>query len=203
MHNLPVKQIIGRNESCDKMGEFFMKNNIQIKQLAGETQCVWHKEHQATGKVYTMDEIFAAHVCPIMWHTLYPYFLGKLYGAKYTYNDQGDCHVCCPAEKGVDVLVKMRPNDGHFEERVPLDWRDVIHAEVVKVNGVCDYDYHVGDRFVFPTCMKKSFACPAGVHNLFPFLKISIPKCINLQRLRCPDWMENIYYSIDFKEDES
>lgn len=174
-----------------------MKNKISVKQLPGKTECPWHKKHEKTGKVYTESEIFSSNVCPIMWHTLYPYFLGALYGAKFTYNEQGDCHVCCPAEKGVDVLVKVRPNDGKFEEGVPADWRDVIHAEVVKVNGPCDYNHKVGDRFVFPTCMKTKYACPAGIHNMFPFLHIEIPKCINLKKIRCTDWLENIYYSID------
>ena len=173
-----------------------VKSALRVRQLPGETACPWHKANQATGKVYVTDEIFASHVCPIMFHTLYPYFLGALYGAKYTYNKEGDCHVCCPAEKGVDVLVKVRPNDGKFEPGVPADWRDVIHAEVVKVNGPCDYGHKVGDRFVFPTCMKTKYACPAGIHNMFPFLKIDKPKCINLRRLRCPDWLENIYYSL-------
>ncbi len=180
-----------------------MKNDISIKQLPGKTACPWHKEHQESGKLYKADEIFTSHVCPIMFHTLYPYFLGALFGAKYAYNEQGDCQVCCPAEKGVDVLVKVRPNDGKFEEGVPGDWRDVIHAEVVKVNGPCDYNHKVGDRFVFPTCMKTKFACPAGVYNLFPFLNIETPKCINPNRLRCPDWLENIYYSLGADEDDS
>lgn len=173
-----------------------MKPAIRIAQLPGKTDCPWHKEHQGEGKVYSADEIFTSGVCPIMFHTLYPYFLGALFGAKYAYNERGDCQVCCPAEKGVDVVVKMRPNDGKFEPGVPADWRDVIHADVVAVNGPCDYNHKVGDRFVFPTCMKKSFACPAGVYNLYPFLKIETPKCINPERLRCPDWLENIYYSI-------
>ena len=174
-----------------------MREKISVKQLPGKTDCPWHKENQTTGKVYGEDQIFASHVCPIMWHTLYPYFLGALYGARFTYNEKGDCHVCCPAEKGVDVLVKVRPNDGKFESGVPPDWRDVIHAEVVRVNGVCDYGHKVGDRFVFPTCMKSKYACPAGIHNMFPFLPIKIPECINLKRIRCTDWLENIYYSIE------
>ncbi|GEM_PF-2066363 len=178
-------------------GFHHLNNKISVKQLPGKTECSWHKEHEETGKAYTHDEIFTSNVCPIMWHTLYPYFLGALYGAKFTYNDRGDCHVCCPAEKGVDVLVKVRSNDGKFETGVPSDWRDVIHAEVVKVNGLCDYNHKVGDRFVFPTCMKKQYACPAGIHNMFPFLDIEIPKCINLKKIRCTDWLENIYYSIN------
>lgn len=174
-----------------------MSRKIRVKQLPGTTQCPWHKENQAVGKVYGEEEIFASHVCPILWHTLYPYFLGALYGAKFTYNEKGDCHVCCPAEKGVDLLVRIRSNDGKFESGVPSDWRDVIHAEVVQVNGLCDYDHKVGDRFVFPTCMKSRYACPAGIHNLFPFLPLEAPKCINRKRIRCTDWLENIYYSID------
>jgi len=129
-------------------GLYFMKETVCVKQLAGETKCPWHKAHKTTGKVYCEHEIFTSNVCPIMYHTLYPYFLGALYGAKYTYNEQGDCHVCCPAENGVDVLIKVRSNDGKFESGVPSDWRDVIHAEVVRVNGKCDYNHKVGDRFV-------------------------------------------------------
>jgi uncharacterized repeat protein (TIGR04076 family) len=173
------------------------KKPVFMRQLPGETNCAWHKHNKADGKVYTWAEIFPSNICPIMFHTLYPYFLGAVFGAKYGYNEKGDCQVCCPAEKGVDVLVRVRPNDGKFEKGVPADWRDVIHAEVVKVNGVCDYGHKVGDRFVFPTCMKTRYVCPAGVNNVFPFLKLDVPKCINLRRLRCPDWLENIYYSID------
>jgi uncharacterized repeat protein (TIGR04076 family) len=181
-------------------GFFDMKTDLSVKQQPGHTDCPWHREHQEAGKIYCADEIFTSSVCPIMFHTLYPYFLGALFGAKYAYNEQGDCNVCCPAEKGVDVLVRVRPNDGRFEEGVPGDWRDVIHAEVMKVNGPCDYGHKVGDRFVFPTCMKSKYACPAGIHNLFPFLKIETPKCINPSRLRCPDWLENIYYSLEDAE---
>lgn len=169
---------------------------VRLRQLPGKTDCPWHKAHQSAGKVYKAPELFPSNVCPFMFHTLYPYFLGALYGAKFTYNKRGDCHVCCPAAKGVDVLVKVRPNDGTFEKWVPSDWRDVIHAEVVKVNGRCDYGHKAGDRFVFPTCRKKDYACPSSVHTLFPFLKIKVPKCIKPGRLRCTDWLENIYYSL-------
>ena|SRR3989344_7901774 len=169
-------------------------NNICVECLPGKTACPWHKDTQEKGKIYQSDEIFTSKVCPIMFHTLYPYFLGAVFGAKYAYNEKGDCQVCCPAEKGVDVIVRVRKNDGKFEEGVPADWRDVIHAEVVKVNGPCDYGHKVGDRLVFPTCMKTKYVCPAGINNMFPFFKLKIPKCINLKKIRCPDWMENIYY---------
>lgn len=173
--------------------------SIHVKHLAGITQCPWHKNEKETGRLYTADHIFTNKVCPIMYHALYPYFLGALFGARYAYNEQGDCNVCCPAEYGVDVLVKVRPNDGTFDREVPSDWRDVIHAEVVAVHGECDYGHKVGDRFIFPTPrgMRTTYACPAGINNLFPFLSIEKPKCINLSRLRCPDWQENIYYSLE------
>ena len=43
----------------------------------------------------------------------------------------------------------------------------------------------------------KLYMCPAGFNNLFPFLKIDIPSCIDFNQVRCPDWQENIYYRID------
>lgn len=175
-----------------------MSCDLCIRHLAGETDCVWHREHQATGREFHAAEILPSKVCPILYHTLYPYFLGALFGAKYAYNEQGDCQVCCPAEKGIDVLVKVRANDGKFGSDVDADWRDVIHAEVVAVHGPCDYGHGVGDRIVFPTTrsMRTRYMCPAGFNNIFPFLKIERPACINLARLRCPDWDENVYYAI-------
>lgn len=175
-----------------------MSCELCVKHLPGETECVWHREHKQTGKEYSAINILPSKVCPIMYHTLYPYFLGALFGAKYAYNDEGDCQVCCPAEKGVDVLVRVRPNDGKFEAGVDADWRDVIHAEVMAVHGHCDYGHKVGDRIVFPTTrsMRTQYMCPAGFNNIFPFLKIETPSCINPRRLRCPDWEENIYYAI-------
>ena len=170
---------------------------IKVRHLPGKTSCPWHKNEQETGWVYTVRDIFTSGVCPIMFHTLYPYFLGAVFGAKYHYNKDGDCQVCCPAEHGVDVIVKVRHSDGTFGGGVPDDWRDVIHAEVIAVHGNCDYKHKVGDKFVFPTCMKTKFACPAGINNMFPFLNIPIPKCINIKKLRCTDWLENVYYSIE------
>src|SRR4030066_2046587 len=134
------------------MDEYFMKIIILIKYLPGKTECKWHKKHSKKGHLYTVDEIFASKICPIMFHTLYPYFLGAIFGAKYRYNDEGDCQVCCPAEKGVDVLVKVRPNNGSYGDDVTNDWRNVFHAEVIKVNGHCDFGHQVGDILIFPIC---------------------------------------------------
>ena len=157
-----------------------------IKQLPGP-KCPWR------GETFPILD----YVCPILWHTLYPYFLGAVFGAKYGYNDQGDCQVCCPAEYGVDLLVRVRPYDKYMKG-VPKKWRDVIHAKVERVNGPCDYNHTEGDTILFPTYAKDKYLCPAGIYNLFPFLKIKVPSCINLHRLRCPDWKENIYYDIGY-----
>jgi len=171
--------------------------NTKVRVLSCCSECAWHKDHAKEGKIFSRDEMIPAEDCPIMYHTLYPYFLGAFFHAKYPFNEEGDINVCCPAEYGVDVLVKVRPNDGKFKKEVPSDWRDVIHAEVVAVNGRCDYGYKVGDRIIFPTCMKTRFMCPAGVNNIFPFLEMEIPKCINMKKLRCPDWKDHIYYAIE------
>jgi uncharacterized repeat protein (TIGR04076 family) len=150
-----------------------------IKQLPCKTTCPWYMKG---------NKAFLNNMCPIMYHSLYPYFLGMFYGLKK------DINVCCPAEKSVDVWVKKRKNNSKFN--VPKHWKTVIYAEVVKVNGKCDFNHKVGDRFFFPGSSQCKYICPAGVNNLFPFLKIKKPKCINLKKLRCPDWKENIYYCI-------
>ena len=163
-----------------------LANMMMISQLPCKTKCGWsHPE----GKVY--NEFYAYFdACPILNHTLYPYFLGLYYKA-----DMQDIWVCCPAEKGVDVLVRRENNNGTIYG-VPDDWW-IIYAEVVKVHGHCPHDYNVGDRIFFPCFCKSKFMCPAGLNNIFPFLNAEVPSCINPKRLRCPDWKEDVYYSIE------
>ena len=67
------------------MEVYFVMDAPCVKCLPGETECKWHKSHSQEGHVYTADEIFPGNFCPIMYHTLYPYFLGALFGAKYGY----------------------------------------------------------------------------------------------------------------------
>lgn len=139
---------------------------------------------------YCRDSMFAG-TCPILYHTLYPYFLGLYYHA-----DMQDIWVCCPAEKGVDVLVRRETNNGQFLN-IPDDWW-VIYAEIVKI-GSCPYKHYIGEKLVFPTYDKPAFMCPAGVNNILPFLNIELPKCINLNKLRCPDWKADVFYKIEDK----
>ena len=66
-----------------------MKNTqIKIRQKAVKDchECPWHKEH-TSGKEYNSSEILPQNICPWLYHTLYPYFLGLLYNAKFDYID--------------------------------------------------------------------------------------------------------------------
>ena len=55
------------------------------------------------------------------------------------------------------------------------------------------------EKIIFPISNREKYVCSAGVNNIFPFLNIDIPSftCIDTKRLRCPDWKENVYYSIE------
>jgi hypothetical protein len=153
-----------------------------IKQLPCNAKCGWcHKEG------YDKAILFPHNICPFLYHSIYPYFLGLLYHA-----DMQDIWVCCPAEKGVDVLVRRIVNNGKFP--VPPDWW-VIYAEVVNV-GECPHGHTVGSELIFPTAHKQSYICPAGVNNIFPFLDIEVPSCINKKKLRCPDWKDTVFYEV-------
>jgi hypothetical protein len=153
---------------------------MKIKQLPCKAQCPWHGCHP-DGKEYTDKDIFPQGVCPFLYHSLYPYFLGLLYGA-----DMNDIWVCCPAEKGVDCYVRKDTAKGQ-------DGWWTIYAEVVNVDE-CPHGHIVGSKLIFPTAHKSEFICPAGLNNILPFLDLEVPKCINPKRLRCPDWKDNITY---------
>jgi len=158
-----------------------------IKQHVCESDCPWHGCH-ADGKEYSDNEILPRGICPFLYHSLYPYFLGLLYHA-----DMQDIWVCCPAEKGVDVLIR-REEPNHSFGHVPPHWW-VIYAEVVNV-GECPNGHVLGQKLLFPMNDKLNHLCPAGLNNVFPFLDLEVPKCINPKRLRCPDWRDTIYYEV-------
>jgi len=157
--------------------------------------CPYHTEE----KSFEDKTIFPNNICPILYHTIYPYFLSLFYGAKFDYNKKGDCNVGCPAINGVDTLIKKRENNGLFDSRISKDMKFVIFAEVINV-GECPNKHKIGDKFIFPTCMKEYYICPGGLNNVFPFIDIEIPKCIDKTKLRCPDWNVNIMYNLGEKE---
>ncbi len=156
-----------------------------ITQPPCNAKCGWcHKE----GKKYSIGNIFPHDICPILYHSLYPYFLGLLYEAKMQ-----DIWVCCPAEKGVDVLVRRETNENTFPS-IKYDWW-VIYAEIVNA-GKCPFGHYDGEKLLFPTTNKKQYLCPAGLNNIFPFWELEIPKCINKKKLRCPDWKDTVTYEM-------
>jgi uncharacterized repeat protein (TIGR04076 family) len=174
---------------------------IQQRPFCGPKNCPWHRRYKE-GKAFAFDEIFPHDVCPWLYNAIYPYFLGLYYGARFSYNEDGDCNVCCPAANGVDVIVRLRPNDGSFDSRISSSMKFVIFAEIVKVLGDCPFGHKVGQRVPFPTCMVEHFLCPAAFHNVFPFMCLEPPSCIDLNNLRCPDWNDVIFFALPFVDNE-
>jgi len=163
---------------------------LRIEKLTCENTCAYHTNKK--GKLFVEEEILPDGVCPWLYNTVYPYFLGLLYGARFDFNKEGDCNVCCPATHGVDTIVRLRSNDGSFGPRIEKDTKFVIYAEIIKVNGNCPYGHREGQKIPFPTCMKMHFMCPAAFHNAFSVMKPNIPSCIDKNNLRCPDWANAI-----------
>ena len=101
--------------------------------------------------------------------------------------------IFCRIVKGEVVANRV------FEDkRISSDTSFVIFAEVVSV-GNCPAGHKVGDKFIFPTCMKKEYACPAAWYHAFPLMDEIIPECIDREAVRCPDWKSDVTMKI--KED--
>lgn len=167
---------------------------FKIKQLPGKNVCSYHLNKN--GKVFTNKGILPHGICPFLYNSVYPYFLGLLYGARFEFNKYGDCNVCCPAVLGVDTIVRLRPNEGSFDKRIASDIKFVIFAEVVKIHGKCPFGHKKGQKFIFPSCMKKYYMCPAAFHNVFALMEHDLPSCIDKDNLRCPDWANVIALSV-------
>jgi hypothetical protein len=172
--------------------------NIKQNPLPEPRECPWHKRY-TTGKVFSGGEIFPSDCCPWLYNILYSYFLGLQYGAAFAYNEQGDCHVGCPAKTGVDTVVRKRPYEDGLDPRI-TDKRPVIYADVVAVHGNCHYKHKVGQRILYPLCMNSYYMCPAGFHSIFPLLQLTPPSCIDLKEIRCPDWADTVTYDISGEE---
>ncbi len=158
---------------------------LNIKQNPCDSKCQWHGCNP-NGKTYEQNRILSGNVCPFLYHSLYPYFLGLLYHA-----DMENIWVCCPGENGVNALIHKRYGSG---VDIPPD-KFVIYAEIIN-DPICPHGHRKGETITYPGLWMNDYMCPAGLNNIFPFLDLEIPSCINLDHLRCPDWKDNISYSI-------
>lgn len=170
---------------------------LRIQQL--NTQAICRAHRSSPGRVFTEEEILPDGICPWLYHSVYPYFLALIYGARFDFNEYGDVHVCCPAADGVDCIVRKRENDGTFGEKVGSNVQTLAFAEIVRA-GACPHGHRIGQRYVFPSVMKDHYLCPAGLNNLFPLLRLEPPSCIDRNRIRCPDWKDTILFNIDENE---
>lgn len=175
---------IGKLQEQNRMGEF-----SNITQHPCQTKCGWsHPE----GITYDPAGIYPDGICPFLYHSIYPYMLGLLYHA-----DMQAIWACCPAVKSVNVRLYRETNGDKFPEIAPDWW--VIYAKVEAAPD-CPHGHKQGDRLLFPTYNKSRFMCPAGFNNAFYFLDLEIPHCIDTQKLRCPDWQEDVYYEVNMGE---
>ena len=168
------------------------KKLFQNKNAIG---CTYHPED--TRKIYEGEKIYPYGICPWLYYATYPYMLGLLYGADFKYNEMGDAWVMCPAKDGCRTFVRRRKHPGIFEdERISIENTFVIYVEVASV-GECPAGHKEGDKFVFPTCMKEHYACPAAWFHAFPFMGEPVPGCIDRDAIRCPDWKSDVTLKVE------
>ncbi len=168
---------------------------MKLVRLQGEYGCGYHPKDETT--LYGSENILPSGICPWLYSAIYPYCLGLLYGARFTYNEYGDSDTCCPAASGVDVVVRRRPNDRPIDNGIPETMEFIVFAEIIKIHGFCPAGHSEGDRFIFPSCLKERFLCPAVFHAAFPLSKTEPPQCIDPQRIRCPDTNQPIAFRLD------
>jgi uncharacterized repeat protein (TIGR04076 family) len=168
------------------------KGMIQNKNAIG---CDWHPK--GTTRDYSKKELYPNNICPWLYYATYPYMLGLLYGADYRYNKEGDAWVSCPAKNGCKALVRKRPHPGVFDDpRIAAGTTFVIYTEVLDARE-CPMEYKVGEKFIFPTVMKKDYACPAAWFNAFPFMEdVYRPPCLDTKAIACPDWKSDITINV-------
>ena len=167
---------------------------MRITQLNCKKICRAHRKNK--GQLFYDCRILPNNCCPYLYHSLYPYFLGLAYGAKFDLNKKGDVNVACPALKGVDCIVKRRKNNGLFGVGDNVKW--VTYAEVTHVHKYCCSHLHkIGDRIIFPNVMKDDYMCPAAFNNMFPLLDLYKPMCLDKKNLRCPDSKDTVRFKIE------
>lgn len=159
-----------------------------MKQLNCQERHVCRAHQEKTlGKCFSESEILPDGICPVLYHSLYPYFMALHFNAKLDYTAGGADLIHCPAsEEGVQCLVWREPN-------AETKWQ--VKARVVH-SQKCPNNHYVSQEFVFPDTRKDSYLCPAGWFNAFPFLPLPdyVKQCCKPEKLRCPDWNGHIYF---------
>lgn len=166
----------------------------EIVQNINKIGCNYHPKD--TVRVYLNEDIYPAGICPWLYYATYPYMLGLLYGADFKYNEMGDAWVTCPAKDGCKTLVRKREHPGVIDDpRIESSNYFVIYVEVISV-GTCAAEHKIGQKFVFPTCMKEHYLCPAAWFQAFPFLDKPNIECLDINEIRCPDWKSDVTIGI-------
>lgn len=158
---------------------------MRIEQCSCDARCRAHKERQ--GKVYSEHNILPDGICPVLFHSLYPYFLGMTDHVKqWDYVDGTDL-IACPALNGVRCVVHRVPH--------PTKKYEIV-ARVVEV-GSCPNRHKERDSFTFTNTRKDDFMCAAGWFNMALFLKLPeyIKECC-ADKFRCPDWNGSIEFKV-------
>jgi uncharacterized repeat protein (TIGR04076 family) len=173
-----------------------MTKHLNIRENKHGWQCPYDMRNELSA--YGKEQVLPNNICPWLYHSVYPYMLGLLYGADFRYNENGDANVNCPAADGCQTLVRKRPfpNDVITDNRIDSKNNFVIYAEIIKV-GTCPSQHVIGEIFLFPTCLKEHHLCPAAWYQAFPLMNLLPPDCVDLHNIRCPDW--ELYMTIDIK----
>ena len=143
------------------------------------------------GKVWNEAAILPDKICPLLYHSLYPYWLGLTKGVAWDWSEGTDL-ISCPASRGtIQVVVGRIPHPRKKYE---------IFGRVVTANE-CPRGHKEGDTFIFANTRRDSVLCPALWYHAFPFIRLPkyIKKCCSAANVRCPDWNGVVYGEVSEK----
>lgn len=91
-------------------------------------------------KKFMLKEILPENVCPLAFHSVYPYLVTLLNGGWFDWvGHDEDVIVNCPSPEGVAMYVKTPSGDSPIR----------IKVEVMKKNDNCYKGYALKDTFIF------------------------------------------------------
>ena len=181
--------------------------NTSKKYLEKHT-CSYYRQCNET---FDIEHLGPKGLCLDLYFAAYPYFLGLLYGAEFSWEKDKDAvNAQCPAPDG----------NVHFEvRRVPLR-KEVISRGVRKkykimlkiahvekktgeyINNSCICSHKVGEEFEFNQGDFLEQMCPAAFYNIYPVLKLMLNggkecwKKNNRVYMQCPDNKTAIMFEV-------